>query len=215
MTDSSADAFGAHRELDLTPDRFPRTVWVAAGIPIFTAALIFWLAAYWQQLSYRGYADDPDWLWRRNAYETMVRGILMFLAFEMWLVVYGLAHWYGSPRSESRDGRLNVAIANAWFMALAIPAIQFSVTLDLSWRGMVLCATMVLGGFSALVATARRSRGERTSTASGQFVYFDRQDPALVSARGINMGNPWQWALLVGGFLPSLVILLLLWIQHR
>src|SRR5262249_5404028 len=144
MTDVSTDTIGPQRELDLTPDHLPRTLWLAAGIPIFTAMLVLWLHGHWQELSYRGYANDPDLLWRRNAYHTMVQAILSFLVFEMWLVAYGLAYWSGSPRTAGREARFNVSIANAWAFALVMPAIQLGITLDLSWQGIAICLMMIL-----------------------------------------------------------------------
>lgn len=212
MTEVLFDPRGDQRELDLTPDHLPRSLWVAAGIPIFTALLVFWLRGHWQELSYRGYADDPDWLWRRNAYNGIVRGILSFLVFEMWVVAYGLAHWFGWPRTAGREARFNVSIANAWAMALLIPAIQLGITLDLSWPGMAVCLTMVVAGYGAWVIVARRARREDPAPSPSQssgWCYFDRHDPALASARGLNLGNPWQWALFAAGLLPSAITYLL------
>jgi hypothetical protein len=212
MTDVPFDHPGDQRELDLAPDHLPSSLWLAAGIPIFTAMLVFWLHGHWQELSYRGYADDTDWLWRRNAYNTMVRGILTFLVFEMWLVAYGLAHWFGWPRTAGREARFDLSIANAWAMALFIPAIQFGITLDLSWPGMAVCLTMILLGCGALVVAARRARSQDPSRVSSQaswWCYFDWYDPALASARGLNLGNPWQWVLFAAGLLPSAVTYLL------
>ena len=215
MMEIPVDSASGQRELDLTPDRLPRSLWLAAGIPIFTAMLVFWLHGHWQQLSYRGYSDDPDWLWRRNAYRSMVQGILSFLVFEMWVVAYGLAHWFGWPRSAGREARFNLSIANAWAMALFIPAVQLGITLDLSWRGISICVTMILGGFSALVVMARRERSRDPNPVpqSSQGWYFDWHDPALASARGLNLGNPWHWALFAAGLLPSAVTYLLFRLQ--
>jgi signal transduction histidine kinase len=204
MTDVSLNPAGDPRELDLTPDRLPGSLWLAAGIPVFTALLVFWLHGHWQGLSYRGYSDDPDWLWRRNAYQSMVRGILSFLVFDMWLVAYGLGHWFGWQRTAGREARFNVSIANAWAMALFIPAIQLGTTLDLSWQGMAICLVMVLVGFGALAITARRARSQDPSPAPSQsspWWYFDWHDPALASSRGLNLGNPWQWVLFAAGLL--------------
>lgn len=210
MTDMPLELPGDQRELDLTPDRWPRSLWLAAAIPLFTAMLVFWLRTHWQELPYRGYADDPDWLWRRNAYNGMVRGILSFLVFEMWLVAYGLAYWFGFRRSKDRDARFNVWIANAWAMALAIPAIQFSVTLALSWRGLAVCLAMLLTGYGALTLVARRLAKEASNlVAQTTWYYFDWNDPALGGTRGLNAGNPWLWALFAAGLLPSAVTYLL------
>ena len=210
MTDVPFDLPGDERELDLTPDRLPRSLWLAAGLPIFAAMLVFWLRGHWQELSYRGYANDPDWLWRRNAYNEMVRGILSFLVFEMWLVVYGLAYWFGLPRTDDREARFNVWVANAWAMALGIPAIQFGTTLDLSWGGMATCLAMIIVGYGGLVLVSRRlARQALSMVAPAPWCYFDWNDPALGGPRGLNLGNPWLWALFAAGLLPSVVTYML------
>ena len=48
-------------ELDLIPDRMPRTVWFAAGPPIINIAIFCWLAAHCNCVQAESYGATNQW----------------------------------------------------------------------------------------------------------------------------------------------------------
>jgi hypothetical protein len=185
-------------ELDLIPDRMPRTLWFAAGPPLINTAIFWWLAAHWREIPWSGYTDDS---WRYVAFRNCSLTFVGFGVFELWVLVSAVAQWYGSPRNEQRRARFHIGLAQAWFMALAIPGLTLPINIDMSRTAIALCATCVAAGSAVLIFFARRGGKPSSPVAHTGTWYFDRRDPALFGPRGMNLGNPWQWVLLAAGLL--------------
>jgi len=185
-------------ELDLIPDRMPGTLWFAAGPPLINIAIFWWLAAHWRDIPWSGYTDDS---WRYVAFRNCSLTFVGFGVFELWVLVSAVAQWYGSPRNEQRRVRFHLGLAQAWFMALAIPGLTLPINIDMSRTAIALCVTCVAVGSAVLIFFARRAGKPSSPSAQTSTWYFDRRDPALFGPRGMNLGNPWQWVLLAAGFL--------------
>jgi hypothetical protein len=190
-------------ELDLIPDRMPRTVWFAAGPPIINIAIFCWLAAHWREIPWSGYTDDS---WRHTAFRNCSMTFVLFGFYELWVLVNAVAQWYGSPRTRERRARFHLGLAQAWFMALVIPGFTLPINIDMSRTAIVLCVTCIAAGSAVLIFFARREGKLLSLSAQTGAWYFDRHDPALVGQRGMNLGNPWQWVLLAAGFLLPWII---------
>ena len=193
-------------ELDLIPDRMPRTLWFAAGPPLINIALYCWLAAHWREIPWSGYTDDS---WRHVAFRNCSLTFVVFGMFGFWILVSAVAQWYGSPRNEDRRARFHLGLAQAWFMALVIPGLILPINIDMSRTAIALCITCVAAGSAVLIFFARRA-GKQSSPPAHSTWYFDRLDPALFGPRGMNLGNPWQWVLLAAGLLlPGIIAFLI------
>jgi len=193
-------------ELDLIPDRLPRTVWFAIGPPLINIAIFYWLAAHWREIPWSGYTDKS---WYHTAFRNCSMTFLLFGVFELWIIVSAIAQWYGSPRNEERRPRFHLSLAQAWFIALAIPGLTLPINIDMSWTAIALCVMCVAAGIAVLIFFAREGKLSSPSAHTGTW-YFDRRDPALFGARGMNLGNPWQWVLLAAGLLlPGIIAFLI------
>lgn len=194
-------------ELELTPDRMPGPLWLAAGPPVINIAIFYWLATHWREIPWSGYTDDS---WRHVAFRNCALTFVVFGAFELWILISAVAQWYGSPRSDARRARFHLGLAHAWFMALVIPGLILPINIDLSWTGLAVCIISVAVGLTILILFARREGKLSSASAQTSAWYVDRRDPALFSTRGMNLGNPWQWALLAAGLLvPGIIAFLI------
>jgi hypothetical protein len=194
-------------ELDLTPDRLPRSLWFAAGPPLINITIFAWLAAHWREIAWSGYTDDS---WRHVAFRNCSLTFVVFGVFELWILVSAVAQWYGSPRNEERRARFHLTLAQAWFMALVIPGLVLPINIDMSWTALAICFTCVAAGLAILISFARLTRTLSSPSAHTSAWYFDRRDPALFSSRGMNLGNQLHWVLFGSGLLlPGLIAFLI------
>jgi hypothetical protein len=194
-------------ELDLTPDRMPHTLWLAAGPPLINIAIFCWLAAHWREIPWSGYTDDS---WHHVAFRNCSLTFVVFGVFELWVLVSAIAQWYGSPRNEERRARFHLSLAQAWFVALVLPGFTLPINIDMSRTALAVCVTCVAAGFAVLIFFARREGKLPSPSAHTSAWYFDRRDPALFGPRGMNLGNPWQWVLLASGLLlPGIIAFLI------
>jgi len=199
-------------ELDLTPDRMPRTLWLAAGPPLINIAIFCWLAAHWREIHWSGYTDKS---WYHTAFRNCSLTFVMFGVFELWVLVSAIAQWYRSPRNEERRTRFHLGLAQAWFIALAIPGLTLPINIDMSRTAIALCVTSVAAGFGVLIFFALRQGTLPSPSAHTSVWYFDRRDPAMFSPRGINLGNPWHWILVASGLLlPWIITFLIRWLAQ-
>ncbi len=190
------------RELDLTPDRLPRTVWFAAGPPILAAALVWWLRAHWSELP-SIYSSESGAGWHESSFRSVRSGIVTFTVFGLWMVAQGIALWYGSARTSAHKALLELSVAGAWQAVLMFSPIYLAGYLQLPWAGLLLCGLSMAAGLTLVIVFARRTRkaAGREMDSYNIGYYFDRHDPALSGPRGLNMGHPWQWALTAGSLL--------------
>ncbi|MEP7352454.1 MAG: DUF2975 domain-containing protein [Acidobacteriota bacterium] len=199
-------------ELDLTPDRLPTSVWTIAGIPLFTAALIYWLSAHWNEFT-SIYGPDASPIWHQGSLRTVRSSLVMWCVFGLWNATQGIAMWYGSPRTAAHRAQFSFSMASAWFMPLFMTSVNLAIYLELSWTGLVLCALGAATGIGLLIGFGTHVRKVWKAAGSPMPVshgwYADRDDPSMWGPRGTNMGNPWQWALMAGGVLP--VVAMFLW----
>ena len=194
-------------ELDLIPDRMPRTLWLAAGPPLINIAIFCWLAAHWREIPWSGYTNDS---WRHVAFRNCSLTFVVFGVFELWILVSAIAQWYGSPRNEARRARFHLGLAQAWFMALVIPGFTLPINIDMSRTAVALCVTFAAAGLAVLIFFARREGKLSSPSTHTRPWYFDRRDPALFGQRGMNLGNPWQWVLFAAGLLlPGIIAFLI------
>jgi hypothetical protein len=198
-------------ELDLTPDRMPRTLWFAAGPPLINIAIYCWLAAHWREIPWAGYTD-PDILWRHTAFRNCSLIFVFFGWFELWLIASAILQWYGSPRNDERLARFHLGLAQAWLAALLVPGLTLPINIAMSRTGIALCIMCEVSAVAlfTIIFVAGRKRGLSSPSAPPGALYFDFRDPAMFGPRGMNLGNPWQWALIVAGFLlPGIIAFLI------
>ena len=196
--------------LDLSAERIPKAIWLAAVPPFITVGIILWLWVNWGDWPVRFGAspavlpptDDPS-------FRTIVQFLLAEMAMDVWFVSEGLATWYGTPRRFTfRRAMLMASVADIWGGALIVPAVIVPVWLRLSPLTIALWAVAGAAGiammfvFKRFTRQARREHSALDLPASSWRMYFDRGDPSVFSERGTNLGNPWNW---VTFSLPALI----------
>jgi uncharacterized membrane protein len=194
------------------PDRLPWYTWLGAGPFVLLALAAEYLRANWSRIPavfpvHWGLNGQPDrWVERttRGVYGPLILGA----ALDLWIVLIGLAIWFGSRRNEPlRRPVLVTLVALEWMLALLFGGLATKPLID------VPLLLIALGPFAILVpalvyltckSNAPRETPDPTPNEcwKGGLIYYNRNDPALfVERRGgvgftANAANPWSWVIM-------------------
>ncbi|MEP7352455.1 MAG: hypothetical protein ABI824_04405 [Acidobacteriota bacterium] len=196
-------------ELELTPQRLPKTVWLAVIPPLLMAALIFWLSAHWDQIPSR-YSVDASPLERQSEFRMLRLWLLLPCMMGVSALIHGIAQWYGTARTPASRARFDWAVSHSWTATLWIPAVMLPTQFGLSWKSTPWCVLSASIGLGIALWARRRLKKFDVRPDDYTGWYFDRHDPALWGSRGTNVGNPWQWALFAVHAVPMVVPFFLL-----
>lgn len=200
-------------DVSSAPERLPGFVWLGAAPFLTLGAAAVFLHANWNRIPARfpvhwGPGGQPNRWAERN--DRGVYGPLLFGAeMCLFLLVTGLASWFGARRSRMRSTMLGTLIGAACVMALLFAGIAVHPVLDIPIAALIV---IPLAGLFLIVGVAiRRVAGEGQPSDptpnecwKAGIVYYNPDDPALfVEKRAgigytMNFGNRWSWALLAG-----------------
>ncbi len=206
----------APREAEVTnaPDRVPGFTWLAAGPFAILAGAAVFLRQNWERIPSRfpihwGIDGQPNGWNERTTHG--VYGPLLFAA-ELcgWLLIMGLATWFGARRLRFRRIVLGVMIAAEYMLAFVFATISIEPVLHIPiW--ITTLATMVFIIPTLIVmwrnvsgATAAPVEATPDQGWEGGVLYYNPNDAALFVEKRIglgytlNFGNRWSWVLLLG-----------------
>ncbi len=218
-----AVAISGQRDVDLTtaPEQLPSWAWLGVGPLLILPLAAVFLYLNWDSIPARfpihwGADGRPNGWSVRN-----IRGVYgpLFIAapVSVWILVMGLAGWFGSRRSRTRPVMLGAMIATANFIAGVFAAVAVRPLLGFPiW--IILLASMAFSiGLLFVVVGKFNEPGDPLEPTpnecwKGGVIYYNPQDAALFVEKrdGIgytfNFANRWSWALLGSLLLISLVI---------
>lgn len=208
-------------EIELTdvPERLPGFAWLALGPYLITGSAAAWLYFNFSRIPARFPVHfDLDGIPNRWAERSIgaVYGPL-FLAFLLgtWILILGLAGWYGARRRPSRSVLLGTLIAVQYLLVCLLTLIAITVLFPIPVWFTVL---MPLAFLIPLIYIVNKRLSEPSDpieatpdhcwTALG---YYNPDDPALMVERReglgwtFNFANAWSW-LLLGGIPVTLAL---------
>jgi len=211
----SAVQFTRRHEAELidAPEELPGFVWFGAGPFVILGAVAIWLSLNWDRIPARfpvhfGFDGQPNrWAERttRGVYGAMLFGAELCV----WMVVLGLAGWFGSRRSGMRSVMLGGMIGLSYFLAVLFGLISLQAPLGLPlWVPMAVPLAVLI---PLLIVMARKMTDPRDPVDAtpnecwkGGIFYYNPNDAVLfVEKRDglgytFNFANRWVWVLLAG-----------------
>jgi uncharacterized membrane protein len=200
-------------EVAVAPEKLPWFSWLAAGPFVILAAAARWLYLHWDRIPPR-YPVHFDAAGHANRWvERTVNGVYgpLLFAAELcaWLLIMGLAGWFGSRRSRSRPVMLGGMIAVQYLLGVLFALISVQAPLGIPVSVIALAPTAML---IPLIIVLRNKLSEPGAPIDptpngcwkGAIVYYNPKDAALFVEKReglgytFNFANPWSWVLLLG-----------------
>jgi hypothetical protein len=199
-------------ELNLVREHIPALVWTALVPPAILLALLWWVTLHGSGLPWRdGWLGPPKPAVTHQMYlPTMIMAIA-WISLASWKVVYHVARWHGMPRTyPHRRERLVNAVGLQWISLPVIVAWASGNNFYLPAPIATACAiTLGIGMFPLIAYGSREYKLRNQEPHTGTWWYFDRQDPAFLGPRGMNLANWWAFVLVAAGLAPILLAELL------
>ena len=218
-----AVTISGEREVDLTSASEPLPWWAWFGLgPLFILALTsLFLYLNWDSIPARfpihwGADGRPNGWSMRN-----IRGVYgpLFIAapVSVWMLVMGLAGWFGSRRSRTRPVMLGAMIATANFIAGVFAAVAIQPLLRFPIWIIIISSIAFPIGLLLVVVNKFNEPGDSLEPTPNEcwksgVIYYNPNDAALFVEKrdGIgytfNFANRWSWALLGSLLVISVVI---------
>jgi len=200
-------------ELTIAPEELPRFAWLAAGPMAMLAAAAGWLYLNWDRIPARfpvhfGADGRPNrWV------ERTTKGVYgpLFFGAEIcaWMLIMGLAGWFGSRRSRSRPVMLGGLIAAEYLMGVMFALITLQAPLGIPVWVIALWPLAVLIPLIIVMTNKMAEPREPIDPTpnecwKGAIFYYNPNDPALFVEKReglgytFNFANYWSWVLLLG-----------------
>ena len=203
------------REAALTsaPERLPWFAWLAAGPFLILVAAARYLALNWRRIPARfpvhwGANGLPN-RWAERTTRGVYGPLLFGAELCAWILVMGLAGWFGARRSRSRPVMLGIMVAAQYLIAGMFSLISVQALLGIPVWVIALLPLAIL--IPVIIVTVNKmgqpgSLPEATPNEcwKGAIFYYNPNDAVLfVEKRSglgytFNFANPWCWALLAG-----------------
>jgi uncharacterized membrane protein len=204
------------READLAPDadRLPLWAWSAVIPLVLLAAAAFYLYLHWSDIPQRfavhwGMDGQPN-RWANRSMKGVFGPLLFGAEMTIWMLLLGVAGWFGSRRARHRTVLLAAMIGVSWFQAAIFASVAVMPLLHVPVFWMVAVpAIVVIPGVAILIVKLKDSGNEAAEPTptecwkAGMF-YYNPNDPALFVEKRFGLGytfnfaNHWCWVLLLG-----------------
>jgi uncharacterized membrane protein len=203
------------READLTnaPDQLPWFIWLAPGPFVILSAAAGFLYLNWEAIPtlfpvHWGINGQPD-RWNHRTAHGVYGPILFGAELCAWMVLMGLATWFGARRSRLRRIVLAGVIVCEYMIGLLFAAIQVEVIVHVPIWLIVLGPLVFVAPMLIAIARAIAEPGDGVEPTPNEcwkagMIYYNPNDPALfVEKRAglgytFNFGNRWSWMLALG-----------------
>ncbi|MEO8657930.1 MAG: DUF5808 domain-containing protein [Bryobacteraceae bacterium] len=211
----SAIQFAGRHEAELTdaPEELPRFVWFAAGPFVMLGAAAIWMSQNWDRIPARfpvhfGFDGQPN-RWAERTTRGVYGAVLFGAELCAWLLILGLAGWFGSRRSVTRSVMLGGMIGMGYFAALLFALISLQAPLGLpTWVPMVAPLAILIPLLIVMVRKMSDPQDPVDATPNECWkvgiIYYNPNDAVLfVQKRDglgytFNFANRWAWVLLAG-----------------
>ncbi len=203
------------READLSnvPDQLPWFVWLAPGAFVILLLAAAFLHVNWNRIPvlfpvHWGIDGQPD-RWNHRNFQGVYGPLLFGTELCGWMLIMGLATWFGARRSRFRHVTLAASIGFEYMLALLFTAIAVAsfvhVPIWLFVLGpLVLVVPSVIAVARALAEPSETVEPTPNECWKAGMIYFNPNDAALfVEKRAglgytLNFGNRWSWVLALG-----------------
>ncbi len=194
------------------PERLPWFTWLGAGPFVLLTGTAVFLNAHWASIPARfpvhwGF-DGPD-RWNERTFSGVYGPLLFAAELCAWLLVFGLAGWFGARRSRFRRIMLAAMIAAECFTGALLCLLSAGSLISISPLAIVLATIVFVASLLTVISRANSEPAEPAEPTPNDCwisgaIYWNRDDAALFVEKRTGLGytfnfaNPWAWVLLAG-----------------
>ncbi len=207
------------------PERLPWFTWLGFGPFVLIIATAIFLRAHWESIPARfpvhwGF-NGPD-RWNERTFSGVYGSLLFAAELCAWLLVFGLAGWFGARRSRFRRTMLAGIIAAECFAGALLSLLSAGSLMPVSPIAIVLATIVFVGLLLTIMSRANAQPAEPAEATPNECwisgaIYWNPNDAAIFVEKRTGLGytfnfaNPWAWVLL-GGLLLSLSASATVWL---
>ena len=207
------------------PERLPWFTWLGAVPFALVAGTALFLKAHWESIPARfpvhwGF-DGPD-RWHGRTFSGVYGPLLFAAELCAWLLIFGLAGWFGARRSRFRRIMLAGMIAAECFTGALLSLVSAGALIPISPLAILLATAVFVAALSIGISRANAVPAEPAEPTPNECwisgaIYWNRDDAALFVKKRTGLGytfnfaNPWAWVLL-GGIVLSLSASATVWL---
>ncbi len=201
-------------QLSDVEDRLPWFTWLGSGPFAILAAGAIFLNLNWQRIPARfpvhwGVDGQPD-RWSERSVHGVYGPLLFAVELCLWLLIMGVATWFGARRSRFRRITLGAMIASEYMLSLLFVTTSLNPLLHIPlWVivvGPMLFIIPILVVMARGIAEPDEAEIEPTPEEcwKAAVIYYNPNDAALFVEKRtglgytLNFGNRWSWVLMLG-----------------